>query len=960
MSTTYRLDLDPPGYWRVDEPGVHYQATGDTLTALIEGAAEKSRTHFLDRRLWNPAGSPYLVPRPLQMSEPWPDWQMATPKYDIAHYAFRADDFTREAGGYESEMATLPGADAPTGVSALADYVRLILANVADNGDGVMDAHLAELPSALGLPAGLRVVYATTQTPNGEAGSLLACDTHPYMACRVYGNQDACFVWGFHDWCVVVRQTAISLLRWETGAWTAVAEIPADWEAGAERTPFGRPPGRPSILRPREAPHVDHAMMFVPVGQNTLQAVVNGQEHAIAVHTRKPGSQAPFFERGAWWIAGAPKQRLSWHLEVVGYPGAAVHVPATTELPVLLDTGERYQPTVDPVIQIGYLADSETGTVETHGTGAELVATDTPGNQITVSLCDEEDEPWVSDGTHHECRLRLQVQLPNYGGEVPDFVAPHIRHLGVKFPRKLVARANSLLSLTASQWRRIRCRSSYRNPGMGGIEVELVDNGAALLAGAGFDRRSAYPIHLVKSVDGADTVVCRAWAEGAAFQVQHISGATVAASVQNGGFSSSEGWSVGEGWEIADGRAVHTPGGSGSLSQDCLTAGLAYTVTLTVGGMTAGQVVVGNAVLTTNGGHSCAYYAGGSTLSIVASEDFDGWVDNVSAGGSTGIRFYTLSGRDLLARADTKPLYLPQVFDPEDANGTGHAYAVEETLRGCGWDTDDADTYWAFEDPDGSDPWTHLPGLQNVEAGPETVIDSPWAPEWDKPLLDYAVHVGADFRGWVLYPRLNGLVYYHPDLALAMALGEPYYVAGTLYQSRVNAAAAGAHAGQVWTAAGDRDIHGPRANAVRLITDQAEGSVLHVLDKKTASVTDITQDHYLGDWRVHVARLKGAVTPEAARTMARLILLRECRVVETLPVLSYRAAWDMGLDVGVVAALEPMGNYLIVDCEVELLTLTLHRTRFGLERVPLGATSNPAEGGYPGQGLVVYTSVDSG
>lgn len=101
-------------------------------------------------------------------------------------------------------------------------------------------------------------------------------------------------------------------------------------------------------------------------------------------------------------------------------------------------------------------------------------------------------------------------------------------------------------------------------------------------------------------------------------------------------------WTLGTGWTIASGVATHAAGTSGVLSQPLVAeAGKYYRLAFTVSGQTAGTItpkLTGGsdrpgAAIATNGTHSDRIQAvtGNDTFELVASADFDGSIDDVTA-----------------------------------------------------------------------------------------------------------------------------------------------------------------------------------------------------------------------------------------------------------------------------------------------------------------------------------------
>ncbi len=116
--------------------------------------------------------------------------------------------------------------------------------------------------------------------------------------------------------------------------------------------------------------------------------------------------------------------------------------------------------------------------------------------------------------------------------------------------------------------------------------------------------------------------------------------------VQNGRFDASDNWTPGTGWTIFGGKAIHAAGSASSITQDLTdraAIGARYKVRFLISGWSAGAVhaVLGTTVCPNrsemievkedyDASGNPLVMVGTAAISIVASADFDGTIDNVS------------------------------------------------------------------------------------------------------------------------------------------------------------------------------------------------------------------------------------------------------------------------------------------------------------------------------------------
>jgi hypothetical protein len=324
------------------------------------------------------------------------------------------------------------------------------------------------------------------------------------------------------------------------------------------------------------------------------------------------------------------------------------------------------------------------------------------------------------------------------------------------------------------------------------------------------------------------------------------------------------------------------------------------------------------------------------------------------------VRLYTFEADGLLCRADTEWVYLPQLVDPENTYGyIEHDFAVRETLRQCGFDTSDSSVYVGQTDPGADTDLARLPGTWGTGSGQTAKrIDSPWAPDWDKTKLEYALMLAQDFRGWLLREDLDGLLRYHQDLMVEALENGRYYSSGTLYWSSTAAAIAGVP-GQYIEEKPTRHRKPPRANIIRVtLQDPGDSLMPHYLERLTSSLNDLDDPDFVGEYVPYALTTKLAVEERVLRQMCRLKVYQFGRRSSPWSVQVPLAPWQFTapIESGHVITVDGYGPHLIVHLEVRELKSAaspgdaIYTTRLTLDKLPSQSTEGTLAGDYPGHG----------
>lgn len=351
-----------------------------------------------------------------------------------------------------------------------------------------------------------------------------------------------------------------------------------------------------------------------------------------------------------------------------------------------------------------------------------------------------------------------------------------------------------------------------------------------------------------------------------------------------------------------------------------------------------------------------------------------GWVESVdleeiytedpdSATRTIPLRQYKITAKGLLSRADVGWVYIPQLVDPEGDGYIEHSWIVETVLNSCGFDIEDSAIYLAATDPLAGTGAAQLPGTWGATTGTNGQQDEgAFNPDYAQTKLKYLIDLTRDFRGWLLYETMAGLIRYHPDPALWFGTGgRRYYVAATIYRTQAEATAAGV-TGQYMLAQPTRTMVKPVSNHIRISGqgDDAE-TFPHVIDSAPETLTDLTDPDFVGDWKPTAYPLKLAVEEGKALQLARVALLLSKHRGEIRHVAVPLAPWQFGptaVAPGEVVTLQGRGDYWVHGMEVFCQRRDQYVTRLSVEKIRTGNTataSGSCTGGTPWPGACLVS-----
>jgi hypothetical protein len=307
------------------------------------------------------------------------------------------------------------------------------------------------------------------------------------------------------------------------------------------------------------------------------------------------------------------------------------------------------------------------------------------------------------------------------------------------------------------------------------------------------------------------------------------------------------------------------------------------------------------------------------------------------------------------------------MLDPDNPGKVGWQFAVKRALAGSHADTSDTSKV-EFSIDLISDALKFLPGTPATPEGQteEGKQRGAWGPGPTETKTAYAKRISSEWAGNVLYTRLDGKIWVHPDLPVELAAGtEEYFPRATLFKNHESALAA-SRPNQVFTETG-RQIVKPKANVVVVQGKKLAGTDLTpttAIERDKTAITNLTgpsaNPNFAGEEIVDRVTLKLAVSEEATKNLAkrRLNRIKRKKHIRRFEV-SNLWAWEIigndpaerGLDVGDVLTAQDRGDFLIVHCRTREDPGGAKKTVFTCEKVPVGAVAGDIAGFWPGQGL---------
>lgn len=342
-----------------------------------------------------------------------------------------------------------------------------------------------------------------------------------------------------------------------------------------------------------------------------------------------------------------------------------------------------------------------------------------------------------------------------------------------------------------------------------------------------------------------------------------------------------------------------------------------------------------------------------------------GWVqevlldeERVAMGGEPDVSLYRIEARSLLTRADQPWPSPPCIVDPGGGGYVEHTYAVGRALDASRFDPTDTNVVRMAPDPDAGTAISQLPGTWGVKIQGTDQDDAfYWAPRENEHKLDYMLRLGRHWSDWLVYTRLDGLIWYHPQLVSEIVEnGAVYFLSATIYRTRAEAVAAGAPEGQRYLAGIQRDVVQPTANQIIVpcrTRPPEEPGPSRVLDAD--SIVTPSAENFIGEEKTRTIETDLAVGRDAADRIARTALRRHRlrRVIRSFRV--PMAPWELlaaaPVDVGYVVRFQGRGTYVIRHIQVRLLQTDHYITRITGERLPAVALPGDIIGAYPGVGV---------
>lgn len=483
------ITLDPSGYMRAVEPGFHWSISGRELHRLF--LSKDAGTGADQARFINPEGTEWILTSPRQWSAGW------HASDDLAGYVIRRSKWAFAGGVTTGDWSQSHRADGENNEANEWVEIRKIPAGVSS----LFGCDLPGLAAAakLDLPAGIAVVASTTRLPSEAYGNLLFGDFTPHLQFATYPPPDDLFVFGFHDIALVYRTDVLAICRRTPAGWEKLGTYMPGKGQGVGTQAEG---GRSLISAGTRLGPGTRALTCIPVGGQYLHVAGSGISATCKIRD-VPGLNVadPMFARGGWWVAGAPGGHLAYQVQVVGYTEATYN-PAGAAPAAMYDLGSSYEPTEEPGLN-GLVSIVRPSSTVSLTAGKRI--TSLGGGTLEVQLLDEAGAAWSSDGTHHRGGLRLTIQ-PSLQGR---YQVPQARVFQVRWPPKLVARANDALELDDTEFAGWEAEESLYGLADKRATIYLTPAGAAKFRAASVGARDGYPVHIA---DGTDRRLA-AWVE---------------------------------------------------------------------------------------------------------------------------------------------------------------------------------------------------------------------------------------------------------------------------------------------------------------------------------------------------------------------------------------------------------------------------------------------------------------
>jgi hypothetical protein len=496
------VELDPSGYYRVDEPGFSWSWSG---RKLLEGYSQHEYHKRFVGAFHNPPNSDWILPTPRQWQ---PDW-------------YRSVDFANSVMGL-ARWGFASGLSAttfePSKVGGEVGYSSNVWVSIPYIPSGTVPLDATSY-TALGTAAGVSLTnFGTVASAwTNPLGGTLQESYHPFWQVKHFPEPHNKIVLGWGRFAFVLTGSQYFMLESPDGgriAWQLIAS--GTIGGGEAQSALKARSASGSLVGTTPFYAVDTSLLVLPVAGNQiyLHFTVGGKpEVPIPVKLEFPLRDLNV----NWWVGAAPGQHVAYQCQVVCYPDSVElpGLPIATG-PYLWDLGGDYNPTEDPHLGVYNsiyslvsgtdLSSSNDGTTYTSSSSYS-------GQSVQVQLLDEDGFTWVSDGTHTKGTVRVSLLS---GNPAPNgrYMAPAVRRVEMRFPPKLTPRANSSLILDDTQYSSWMCETAYRDTLGKQGELRFPTIESALMTTALLDHRGSYPVHFLEDTDAdgiGDTLRAAGW-----------------------------------------------------------------------------------------------------------------------------------------------------------------------------------------------------------------------------------------------------------------------------------------------------------------------------------------------------------------------------------------------------------------------------------------------------------------
>jgi hypothetical protein len=506
--------LDPSGLYYATEPGFHWRKTGAKLAA--DQQAHRSTGAYAPIECYSPPDSDWVLPKPVQFYTQYPranDWlgdcvlrkSLWTFGTDVTATEFEP---TRKAEGSTlSNNQWISIARLPTSITSLA----------------AISFSAMETAAGIDFPSGMGVIGFCPFMPNGTT-LISTYDFMPFVQYATFPSPDGWFVFGFGNLAFICGRETVHLVRTPDNSWQNWEPL-GQWRTGGSTGKVAQP-GNDSIwnfnmFQAQNLQVETSSFLCLPEGFDHLRVFLGGsQPQAVRLRkTTDTSAAGRLLSAQSWWVAGFPKQRLMFQAAVVGYSGTAVTVPAIESSSAAryfdFDLGGTYKPSVAPEFAALYRIHDTAANISTDTStpGRVIFTSSNSGERVTVTMEDENEDPWESDGT--KGKGNFVVEMGSTSGDLSTyFLAPQVQRVELRFPPVLTARSANPNILDDTQVAGFKVASSLYDPTGKRIHVDFPDKATAELVLAALDGRGDYPLAIHEDTDASgsgDTLRAAGW-----------------------------------------------------------------------------------------------------------------------------------------------------------------------------------------------------------------------------------------------------------------------------------------------------------------------------------------------------------------------------------------------------------------------------------------------------------------